>query len=510
MANNSASGKRIAKNSLILYVRMLFSMLVSLYTSRVILEVLGVQDYGMYNVVGGVVTLFGFITGSLSATSSRYITVALGHKNPKELCSIFGTILTVQYLLAMFIFLFCETAGLWLVSYKLVIPDHRIVAVQWIYQCSIITTIVSILNVPYNALIIAYEKMKVYAYVSMFSVIVKLGGILLLKVIKGDTLICLGVIMLIIEIMSATMGILYCRRRFVEIRMLPEWNMKLLKKVFSYSGWTSFGYLAIVGLTQGVNILLNLFYGPAVNAARGISVQVQNAVRQMCANFQIAINPQITKSYASGDFGYMHQLVIISSKYSFFIMTLLIVPIEMNVPYILKLWLGNYPEHTVMFIKLTLVMLLIKAMSNPLLTALHATGDIRKFQIIEGLSMLLTVPVCYIILKSGCKYPEIVFIISLIMEIATQCIRIYMILPRIQFNMKEYIRSVLLPIMWIIAPLSLIYLIYIPNENFMGFATSVLCIVIVAVLLIYNIGLSKEERSFACKWIKSMINFKNF
>ena len=489
------NNKRIARNTLFLYLRMILIMGVSLFTSRVILRALGDVDFGLYNVVGGIITIFLFVSDSMAGTSSRYITVALGGGNEVELQRVVSTTRLIQIFFAAIIFILAETIGLWLLFNKLVIPADRMTAAFWVYQCSVVTSMVTILSAPYNALIIAHEQMKAFAYISVFEAMARLAIAYIIEWCSTDRLIVYAVLLLVLQLGVRFCYSLYCRRHFPESVAPLVYEKGRIKEMFAYSGWTSLGHLAIAGYTQGLNILLNIFFGPMVNAARAISVQVQGAVTRFVTNFQMALNPQITKSYAAGDLDYMHKLVLYSSKYAFFLMSLLSFPVILNAEYILHLWLGEVPEYTVAFVRLTLVISTVETLKNSVLTSLHATGRIRKVQIIESCTLLMIVPVSYVILKSGVARPESVFVVYLCVEMLTQMLRVRFILPLIQLNVYRYIKVVIVPLLFMALFLGALFVVYKPHHDFSSFLLSSLVSVCVILLLVYFIGFSRLERT---------------
>ena len=384
MTAKSENNKRIAKNTLLLYIRMIFTMLISLYTSRVILNTLGITDFGIYNVVGGIISLLGFVTSSLGGASSRYITFELGKGNKNKLKKIFGNILSIHILFSIAIFILGETIGLWFFYNKLQIPLERFNAAFWVYQFSIFTSILSFISIPYNAVIIAHEKMSAFAYISIIDVILKLLIVYLLLIIPYDKLIIYSILFFCIQAFDRIIYGVYCSKHFEETHTKLQIDKNLFKELFDFAFWTMGGNLACIGYTQGLNILLNIFFGPAINAARGIAVQVQSVVRNFCLNFQTAINPQITKNYAKKDLAQMHSLIQISSKYSFLLLYLISLPLILEAPIVLKWWLGIVPEHTINFLRIILCTSLVVSLSNPFLISIYATGMIKKFQIIEG------------------------------------------------------------------------------------------------------------------------------
>ena len=447
MTNTSTNNKRIAKNTLLLYFRMLFMMVVSLYTSRVILNTLGVVDYGINNVVGGVIAMLGFLTASLGAASSRYITYDLGKGDMAVMKKTFGNILSIHFILAGIVLIIGETIGLWFMSTQLQIPSDRMTAAMWVYQFSIFSSILAVISVPYNATIIAHEKMSAFAYISIVDAVLKLLIVYLLVIIPYDKLIVYAILFFCIQAFDRIVYGIYCSRHFEETRTRFSYDGKLFKEIFAFAGWTMNGNLAYMGYTQGLNILLNIFFGPAVNAARGIAVQVQSVCQQFCTNFQMALNPQLTKSYAQGNIDDMHRLLIKSSKLSFYILFFIVLPLILEAEFVLKIWLGMVPEHTVTFLRLILVVGLLYTLSNPIIVSVHATGKLKKFQIIEGSMLLSIVPIAYILLKFFGIQPEYVFVVHIIVELFTQYARLRIVLPMISMPLYDYVRSVIIPIL---------------------------------------------------------------
>lgn len=498
MYNTSENTKRIAQNTLILYVRMLFSMLVSLYTSRVVLNTLGVEDYGIYNVVGGVITMLGFLTNSMGSAASRYITYNLGLKDSSIMQKTFGNILNIHFILAGVIFIVGETIGLWFVVTQLQIPIERNVAALWVYQFSILSSMLAVLSVPYNATIIAHERMSAFAYISIADAILKLIIVYILVEIPYDKLIIYAILFFCIQAFDRVVYGIYCTRHFIETRTGPIYDRKLFQEIFVFAGWTLNGNLAVIGYTQGLNILLNIFFGPTVNAARGIAVQVQNVCQQFCSNFQMALNPQLTKSYAQGNLNDMRSLLVKSSKFSFYILFFIILPLMFEAEFILKLWLGIVPEHTVNFLRLVLISSLLYTLSNPIIVSVHATGKLKKFQLIEGTMLLIIVPVAYILLKFFGINPEYVFVIHIVIELFTQYARLKIVLPMINMDLGIYLRQVVFPIIItiVLSPMIPFYINRLMGCGWPGFITVSSVCVLCTFTLVYFVGCTYSERLF--------------
>lgn len=494
--NTSENNKRIAKNTLLLYARMFLLMVIGLYTSRVILNTLGVEDYGIYNVVGGIVVMFSFLSNSLSTASSRFITYDLGVGDLSLIKKTFGNIITIHLLLALIILILGETIGLWFVLNKLQTPENRMTAALWVYQFSIFSFVLNIISIPYNAIIIAHERMKAFAYISIIDAVLKLLIVYLLIVIPFDKLIVYAILFFCIQLLDRIIYGVYCVRHFEEAKARISLDKQLFKKIFGFSIWTMNGCLAVAGYTQGLNILLNMFFGPTVNAARGIAVQVQNIVQNFCNNFLMALNPQITKSYAQNNLEYMHQLLKVSSKFSFFLLYIISLPLMLEAPLVLKWWLGIVPEHTVNFLRLILCASMLVTLSRPLVTSVHATGQIKKFQLVEGSMLLCIVPIAYILLKYWNIPPEYVFVVHIIVEILTQYARVIIVLPMISMKTSDYLKEVVIPIIKVIIVTPILPLIIFYNLNQSVSAFFIICFVSLLSVLLggYFCGCTKPER----------------
>ena len=484
---------------------MLLLMATSLYTSRVVLASLGVENFGIYNVVGGIVTCLGFLNGTLSTASSRYITVALGKGNLERMKKVFSSVLLVNLLLAVIVLLLSETIGLWFLYEKMVIPEDRMTAAFWVFQFSVLTILLNICSVPYNAVIIAHERMKAFAYISLFDAAAKLGVAFLISVSLGiDKLIFYAALLFIIQVIDRLIYGEYCVRKFQEVNFHLSFDKKLLENMARFIGWSSYGSLVSVGFTQGLNILLNMFFGPTVNAARGVAVQVQNAVNSFVLNFQTALNPQLTKNVAVEDFDASKRLFLASSKYSFYLLCILGIPIIGCADWILNLWLKEVPQFTVTFVRYMIIICIFQSLANPIRVVNQAEGNIKKFQVCECSFLLLIVPFSYIALKKGFR-PESVFIIQLVIEILAQFIRISIVLPKIKMKISDYMRSVYFRIIpALIIPLGVT--LRLSQTLPLGFISSLLnaCLTDIVLVLIIWIEFSKAERSFIKSKIKSL------
>lgn len=489
------NNKRIAKNTLLLYVRMMFMMAVALYTSRVVLNTLGVEDYGIYNVVGGVVAMFGFINGSMSSATQRYITFALGKGDMDRLKTVFSTTLQIHMLIAALIVILGETVGLWFLYNKMQIPPDRMDAAFWVLQCSIVASVVMIVSVPYNADIIAHEKMSAFAYISILEAVLKLAIVYMLLFFSLDKLVLYAILILAVQLLIQFCYMYYCSRHFPETIYRRVWDKSLFKEMTSFAAWSIFGNLSGVLYTQGLNMMLNVFFGPVVNAARGIAVQVQNAIQQFVGNFQMALNPQITKTYARGEHEQMHTLMFRSARFSYYLLFFLSLPVLFETELILRVWLKTVPENTVIFLRLMICTSLIYTLSNPLIIANQATGKVKKYQAVCGTTLIMILPISYVCLRLGMPAYS-VFIVHFVMESLCHIARMTMLRPLIGVRIRDYVRHihvyvVSVTVLAVIIPL-VAYLL-MDNTILRFFVICTLCVLSVSVVTFY-IGLTKHER----------------
>lgn len=509
MSNTTENNKRIAKNTLLLYFRMLFLMAVSLYTSRIVLNALGVEDFGIYNVVGGVVTMFSVLSGSLSAAISRFITYEIGKGNQDKLNKIFSSAVTIQLGLAGIIILLAETIGIWFLNIKMNIPELRMEAANWVFQFSILTFAINLISVPYNASIIAHEKMSAFAYISILEAVGKLTIAYLIAISPIDKLIFYAILMCVVALVVRLAYGNYCKRHFCECTYHFSWDKLLLKQMFGFAGWNFIGASASILRDQGGNIIINLFCGPAVNAARGIAFQVSNAVQGFTNNFMTALNPQITKSYASGNKEYLMELLFQGARLSFYILLLLSLPILVNTHYILTLWLNTVPAHTVLFVQLALIFAMSESISYPLVTAILSTGNIRNYQILAGGINMMNLPISYILLRFN-MIPEIIFIIAIIISQLCLGIRLFILKKLIGLEIKKYLYNVWLNIIVVscIASIIPIWLSYKTQESLKCFIFLSLISIIIVCLVELFIGCSAKERRLLKEKMLKIINKK--
>lgn len=496
MAGYKADNARLAKNTMFLYFRMIFIMAVTLYTSRVVLRVLGVEDFGIFNVVAGVVAMFGFLNSSMSATTQRFISFSLG-KGDANLNKVFSTCVLTHALIALGVLVLVESVGLWFLYNKMIIPDVRMDAAFWVFQFSALSTVVTVMSIPFNADIIAHEKMSAFAYISIVEVCLKLLIVFLLDVGNIDKLVLYGFLLLLVQcgIFLTYMG--YCLRHFKESRFRFVYEKKLFSEVFSFAGWNLWGYLASILYTQGLNILLNVFFGPVVNAARGLANQVDGAIRLFASNFQMAINPQIVKTYAAKDLESMHRLVFRSSKFSFFLLLALSLPVMIEAPVILRLWLSTVPDWTASFLRLMLVVVIVDSVANPLMTSAAATGRIKLYQSVLGGIQLLIVPVAYVVLRMGGE-PNSVFVVHICICLIAFAVRLFIVRGMIGLSIKKYLMEVCVKsgVVTVVATVLPLTLYFSMNNSLLSAIVVVFVSLGSVAVSAYAIGLTRSERVF--------------
>ena len=420
------SNKKIAKNTLLLYIRMLFMMAIGLFTSRVILNALGISDMGLMSVAGSVITMFTFLNATLTSGTQRFISYAIGENNAQRLRAVFKSAMTLHLLLAIIIFFLGETLGLWYVYNKLNVEPGRFQAAMWCYQLSIISTVVGMVQLPFNSALIAHEKMNIYAYMTIFDAVFKLLAAYLIQIVCFDRLIFYSILIFAAELLSTFLYNLYCRKHFKECSFSYGYYKRIYRNMLSFSGWNTLGCLAAMGQGTGVNLIINSFCGTVVNGARGIAFQANGWVTRFVENFMVALNPQIIKSYASGDIQRMSSLVINGARFGCYLFLLLGIPLFVEIEFVLKLWLGQCPEHTVAFMRIVMIETLFKTMGTPTVTAMHATGQMKLLNITVGSILLLIVPVSYVCFRLGLS-PEQVLLINIIPWIVVPFIRVFLV-----------------------------------------------------------------------------------
>lgn len=492
------NNKRIAKNTLLLYFRMLFMMAVSLFTSRVVLNTLGVEDYGINNVVGGVVAMFSVLSGSMSSSISRFITFELGRGELHRLKTVFSTGVNIQLGMSLLVVLVAEAVGVWFLNCKMNIPEDRMVAANWVFQCSILTFVLNLLSVPYNAAIIAHEKMSAFAYISIIEVSLKLVIVYMLTVSPLDRLITYSVLFLCVGAMIRFIYGYYCKRHFEECTYHFVYDKAILKSMTSFAGWNFLGNGAYMLNTQGVNILMNMYFGVVVNAARGVATQVDAALKQFVNNFTTAVNPQITKSYAQGDLNNMHKLVCRSAKFSAFLMLFFAVPIILETDTILSLWLKNPPAYASVFLKWIIISSFMDTvLANSLVTSMFATGNIKKYQIIVTAVGCLVFPLSWVAFQLGFE-PQVGYILYFIIYSILLFVRLYLLRDMVKLPIMMYVQEVLfkvLPTMALCFAIPSILVLTI-GEGVTRLVSTVVLSTMVTSVTAYHFGLNESEKKY--------------
>lgn len=502
------SNKNIAKNTAFLYIRMLVIMVVTFYTSRIILQVLGAEDYGIYNVVGGIVTMMGFLNGALGSSTSRFLTYELGKGNQRKLKDTFSASLNLHICVAILVLLIGETIGLWFFCEKLVIPEGRMNAAFWVYQFSIITTMINFTQVPFNATLIAHENMSIYAYVGLYEALSKLAIVYLIAISPIDRLVFYAFLLMINQIGIQFFYRCYTLKKYEECRFELIKDRQLYKALIGYSGWDMFGGVAVICQTQGINILLNLFFGPMVNAARAIAVQVQGAIVSFVNNFLAAVRPQVVKNYAEGNIEAMYSLTFNAAKYAYSLMLALVLPICFEIKFVLNIWLGGKePDDTAIFIILILLTYLMETYHLASLMSYHAIGKIKIGNIVGGTLMMMALPLSYVALHLGAP-AYFVFIVVFCVNL-TQMFWGWMIVHRyVEFSYRRllkvvYVPTILITMISVIAP-SIITSFLQPS-----WGRLILLIIVSEVIIfvsVYYIALNIEERKKALAFIKKKIH----
>lgn len=506
MPDINTNNKRIIKNTVFMYIRMFLVMCVSLFTVRVVFAALGEVDYGINNAVGGVVSMFGFLSSTMAAASLRFFSFYIGRKEYDTLSRYFSVTFWSYVVLVTIAVVFAETIGLWFVQTKLVIPTERLTAAVWVYQCVVVTFVVDILLIPFNAIILAREKMNLYAYIGVVEAVAKLLIAFAIKNTGGDSLILFAILSMLTSLLVALFYILYDFKYFPESRIRKIWDKCVFKEVFSFSSWSIFGSLALMFRSQGINILLNIFFGPIVNAARAIAYQVDNALLNLVNGYYQAVRPQLTKYYSTGEEDKMILLANRSSRLCFYLFYLFTVPFIIETPYILNLWLGEVPEMTVLFTRLVLINSVIESLATPFKGVITATGKIKWNELINGAIRLLNFPVAWVFLKMGYP-PEITLYIAIISGLLCHVIRLIISSRLTIFSFSSYFGDVIVPVMVvsILVPIAPVFVYYSIDEHNLRFIMVLFSSVVSSFIIMWQFGLKKNEREQLLNWMKSRI-----
>lgn len=498
----SSENKRIAVNTVMLYIRMFGVMGISIYISRIVLATLGVTDFGIYSVISGIVVIFSFLQTVMASSVQRFLNVDLGAGNIQQLRKTFNSAFQIHFFIAIIVVVLGETLGLWFLNYRMEIPAERMSAANVIYQFSLLVCVFQMMLTPFSAIVTVHERMSILAYISFADVFLKLILVIIMSLSSFDNLIFYGLIMLFTTVIDFSLYFFYTRFKFEEVRLSFQVDMNQIRNIGSFAGWSMFGNFAYVMSTQGVNILLNLFFGPSVNAARAVTTQVQAAVTSFVYNFQIASVPQITKSYVTGNYHRMYALIYATSKMSFYLLLLVALPLFFKMPYVLGLWLKEVPDHTVVFTRLVLIYMLIDSISGGMTTSVNATGKIKKYQLLNSVITLLTLPISYLLLKVGLE-SECVYVVDIFVILTAQIVRIVIVLPIISLPYKEYFENVVYRIVSVvfIAVVPCYYINTISNNNFASLVIVCLCCTLIVATFVYLIGITKNERQMINKLV---------
>ena len=501
---------RIAKNTLALYFRQILIMIVSLYTVRVVLNTLGAEDYGIYNVVAGVVTMFSFLSGAMATASQRFFSFEMGKGNEAGLAHIFSVTLTIYAFLSVIIVIFAETLGLWFVCTKLVIPLERMTAAKWIYQCAVISFLFTIMTTPYMSTIIAHENMNVYAYVSIVEVVLKLAVVFVLKVVSTDKLILYGILLLFVAIINTGLYRFYCKRHYKECKFKLRWDRKLYSEMFSFTSWTLFGQFTGIIRNQAVTVLINQFFNPVVVAARSIAQQVTNAVSVFSSNFNTSLYPPIIKEYSIGNKEEMFRLVNNGSKMTFFLMWFFTLPLLLHLDFVLDLWLKEVPKWTVLFTRLSLVDVLINSLGFPLQTAARAPGKMRTYELTLGIMQLLIFPVSLVLFRMEFAAWS-AFAVSITATVFMMVARLILVKSLVGIPIGQFFIKTILPLfMMMMASLGIVigirYLLPVGNIFILG---QIVFSVPVSCATMFFIGFNREHRKQVIRIIKNKLMASN-
>lgn len=511
MSDNQSNNKRIAKNTLFLSIRLIITMLISLYTTRVLLACLGVEDYGIYNVVCGFVTMFAFLNTSISNGIQRFYNFELGRNGVEGAKVVFNTALLIQLLLAIIILVLTESVGLWYMHNKIVVPDGRLVAAEWIFQFSVVSLVLTIFQAPYTAAVMAHEKMDFFAVVGIADAILKLLIVLVLPLLSGDSLVIYGFLFLLITVFDIAIYIYYCKKNFEEICICHLFNKDTFKSMLSFSGWNLFGTFSNMMKEQGINMILNLFFGPIVNAARGVAMQVNSALLGLVSNLTVAVRPQVVQSYAQGNIERTMRLTFSISKLTCMFLFLCSLPILLEIDYILRIWLGDIvPEHTNKFVIIIVAISFLNNLSGAISGVVHASGKMKLYQTSGSIVVLMSVPIAYVALSLGAP-AEAALIISFIAMLMAVVIALFVLKTIVKYRIVDYIRSVIIPILLVFfISFWPAYFFHLSMEDgFVRFIVVGVISFLTTAIVILFVGFNKNERNLLRQMMYKKIKIIN-
>lgn len=504
---SSVNTKKIAQNTIFLYVRMLLILMVSLYTSRVVLQVLGVEDYGIYNLCAGFVTFLTFISNALVSAMQRYFNVALGRKDILYYNAVFSMSINVLIVFSTIIIILGETVGLWFVMNYLNIPANRYDATLWVYHISLLTFVINVLRTPYHASIIAHERMSFYAYFSFIEVLLRLGVVFLLRWLPGDNLVLYAILYMVVILLVNIAYMVYCKIQFSECRYRYNRNSALLKELIGFSSWTLLGQASIVIKNQGEAIFINRFFSVVANAAMGVASQVTAALEMFVSNFQTAFTPQLIQSYASGDFSNHKLLLYRASRFSYYLLLIMMLPICFNIDFILNIWLVNVPDYAGNFIVFILVSYLFNALSTPFMTSISATGKIKHYQISVTLIFLSGLVFVYLVTYFS-PYPYYVSIVSIFIQIALLISRYRYASKHLSISGAEFFNEVLRPVIVVTLfaiILPVLFVLVLPQYGLLGVILVIMLEVVYTLIIIYVFGMNYSERRFVKDFMRKLL-----
>lgn len=507
MASEFSNNRRIAKNTVYLYIRMLFTMVVTLYTSRVVLQTLGVEDYGVYDVIGGIVVMFAFLSSSMSNGTQRYISFGIGKRDTELLKTTFSMSMNIHLIITLVLLLLSETIGLWFINTQLNIPEGRMYAANWVYQFSIFTFAIGILRIPYNASIISYERMSFYAYVSIIEVLLKLGVVFLLVASPLDKLISYAALLFLVSVVCYLVYYIYCKRQFEICTYHAMWDKSTFKELMVFSGWSMLSGGTNLVTRQGCNILLNIFKGVTVNAAAGIASQVSSAIYGFVSNFQLAFQPQIVKLHAAGEKEEQELLMLRTSSLSYFLLLLICIPFFINTGYVINLWLGTVPEYSIEFCQWLLIAGLIDSTQAPLFMAIYATGNIKNYTIWLSALFILLLPLSWLALYLGLS-PVYVYVIRAIILLVQAVVRLFYVKYFMYFPSLKFAKILLFRLVpaTVVALFASIFAKHFFTEGLSSFIITTFLSIIITSISIYSIGMSKDEKDYLKSIVKSKLN----
>ncbi len=510
MLDTSGSSKRIAKNTIYLYLRMGLGLLVSLFTTRVVLQTLGVDDYGIYNVVSGFVTMFSFLNTSLATSVQRFYNFSLGRNNDFNIGEVYSTAIIIHIILAAVLFLLLETLGIWYIYTQMVIPAERFFAALYIFQFSVCSLLLLVIRTPFSAAVMAYERMDFYAYLGIFDIFAGLGIAYAVRYSFFDKLITYGVLNFCVSLIGSFICYRYVKANFKELKFEFRVKKILFIKMLSFSGWNLLETFAYMIKGQGLNMLLNVFFGPSVNAARGVSNMVMSAIRGFQSNVVVAFRPQLVQSYAQGDEVKVSKMFFTLSKVSFVLLSLLSIPVILEIKYILNLWLGDtIPDYTISFTILVLINMIISSLNTPVSQVIHATGQVKIYEIVTSIVICSILPVSWIVLRLGGD-PVTVYLISLLVTIFNQVMSNILLKCVFNYDILDYCRSVIIPCIVFILLVPLIPSLIASSLNPSLIRLFLTCVttVVVAILVTYYFVMNKSEKEFICNFVRNKFDLK--